>query len=179
MRTFHLTAALCGLALARANAPDVANAPEINDQLSKRLLNATELNACQQISSLQKKSIRSQVSILPLTLDNEHYMISSTQASACVYTPHSPEDIAGALKIIAKQRVGFAVSCSGHASNPGFSSTSGVHISMHGFQDVTVAADKSYVDIGGGISWADVYKKLDSSTVHVVGGRVPGPGVGE
>lgn len=49
---------------------------------------------------------------------------------------------------------------------------------MKGFQSVTVSSDNAFVDIGGGIAWSDVYSKLDSSSVNVVGGRVPGPGIG-
>ena len=32
--------------------------------------------------------------------------------------------------------------------------------------------------IGMGLTWADVYKSLQGTGVNVVGGRVPGPGVG-
>lgn len=49
---------------------------------------------------------------------------------------------------------------------------------MHQFNSVTVSADKSYVDIGGGLSWAQIYDKLAPTGVNTVGGRVAGPGIG-
>ncbi|CZT19406.1 related to 6-hydroxy-D-nicotine oxidase [Ramularia collo-cygni] len=141
--------------------------------------NRTEFNACQTIQKIINNASSSfDVVFLPFTPNSHHYMTTSSQPSACIYTPKTPQDLATAMKILGQGRIRFAISCSGHASNQGFSSTPGVHISLKNFQDVVVSPDNAYVDIGGGISWADVYKKLDSSTVNVVGGRVPGPGIG-
>ena len=173
-----LSATLYALQLLALNFAQAAQPASLSSELWKRTVNQTEYAACTAIQALQKTSSQSSLTLLPYTADNSHYMTSSSQASTCVYVPGNAADLQAAFKIISSRRIRFAVSCSGHASNQGFSSTPGVHISMHGFQDVTVSADKTYVDIGGGISWADVYKKLDSSTVHVVGGRVPGPGIG-
>ncbi|KAL2277115.1 hypothetical protein FJTKL_00247 [Diaporthe vaccinii] len=72
----------------------------------------------------------------------------------------------------------FALYCAGHASNKGFSSTTGVHIAMKRMNQVVLSADKSTVEISTGNGWADVYDKLDGTGVNVVGGRVKGPGVG-
>ncbi|KAL9088095.1 MAG: hypothetical protein Q9159_003293 [Coniocarpon cinnabarinum] len=72
----------------------------------------------------------------------------------------------------------FAVKSGGHASNPGFSSTTGVHISFNRMTQVNLSSDKSSVELGMGLTWLDVYKALDDSGINVVGGRVPGPGVG-
>ncbi|QIX00445.1 hypothetical protein AMS68_005962 [Peltaster fructicola] len=140
--------------------------------------NQTELNACLALNALTKHSLNTAVYFVPYTTDSLHWVTSSTQASTCVYLPASPEDLAAGVKLIGEQRVRFAISCSGHAMNPGFSSTPGIHISMHRFQNVSISTDRSYVDIGGGISWADVYSKLDGTGLSVVGGRVPGPGIG-
>lgn len=72
----------------------------------------------------------------------------------------------------------FALYSAGHASNKGFSSTTGVHIAFKRMNQVVLSADKSTVEIGMGNGWADVYDKLDGTGVNVVGGRVKGPGVG-
>lgn len=72
----------------------------------------------------------------------------------------------------------FALYSAGHASNKGFSSTTGVHIAMKRMNQVVLSADKFSVEIGTGNGWADVYDKLDGTGVNVVGGRVKGPGVG-
>ncbi|KAK7720388.1 hypothetical protein SLS57_005477 [Botryosphaeria dothidea] len=56
--------------------------------------------------------------------------------------------------------------------------TTGVHISLSRLDQVVLSSDKSSVEIGTGITWADVYKKLQGSGYNVVGGRTVGPGVG-
>lgn len=65
----------------------------------------------------------------------------------------------------------------GHASNPDFSSTTGVQIAMARFDGVTYHADTETVDIGTGLIWDDVYAALEPYGVNVVGGRVTGVGV--
>lgn len=64
----------------------------------------------------------------------------------------------------------------GHASNPGFSSTTGVTIALSRFDTVALSADSSTVDVGAGLVWDDVYSALEDSGVIVIGGRVPGVG---
>ncbi|EPQ26170.1 uncharacterized protein PFL1_06377 [Pseudozyma flocculosa PF-1] len=155
---------------------------ELDDaRLVRRFVNATELAACKDLDKLDKKDKRSQV-FFPLSFEygdgKSHYMASSAQPSACVYRPKTAEDLAAAVKLVGEQRVRFAVSSGGHASNQGFSSTKGIHITLRGFDEVSVAADRSYVDLGGGKKWDEVYKQLDGTGLNVVGGRVPGVGVG-
>jgi hypothetical protein len=60
----------------------------------------------------------------------------------------------------------------GHASNPGFSSTTGVQIAMYRFSEVTYDASSNTAVIGTGLVWDDVYNVLNSQGVNVVGGRV-------
>lgn len=65
----------------------------------------------------------------------------------------------------------------GHASNPGFSSTTGVQIAMFRFSEVAYDATSQTVDVGAGLVWDDVYAALEPYGVNVVGGRVTGVGV--
>jgi hypothetical protein len=65
----------------------------------------------------------------------------------------------------------------GHASNPGFSSTDGVHIAMSRFDDVVYDSSTGLAEVGPGLIWDDVYEALQAYGVNVVGGRVPGVGV--
>ncbi|KAG6908410.1 hypothetical protein DXG01_004771 [Tephrocybe rancida] len=65
----------------------------------------------------------------------------------------------------------------GHASNPEFSSTTGVHINMKQFSEVTYDAALQTAVIGAGLIWDDVYAALAPHNVNVVGGRVTGVGV--
>ena len=65
----------------------------------------------------------------------------------------------------------------GHTTNPGFSSTPGVQIALSSFTDIHIDFPSRKVDVGSGLTWDSVYKKLESSGLGVVGGRLPGVGV--
>ena len=65
----------------------------------------------------------------------------------------------------------------GHTANPGFSSTTGVHISMSRFNQTVYDASSNTAEIGTGQVWDDVYDALEPYGVNVVGGRVTGVGV--
>ena len=62
----------------------------------------------------------------------------------------------------------------GHQMNPGFSSTTGVHISLTKFSEITYDAQKNVVTVGAGLIWDDVYAALDPLEVGVVGARCTG-----
>ncbi|KAJ7064518.1 FAD-binding domain-containing protein [Mycena amicta] len=109
--------------------------------------------------------------------DIQHSMSSSTQLSACSVEPGTAADVSTILKIVGQTRTPFAVKGGGHASNPGFSSTPGVHISMTRFSDVVHDSASGTVRIGAGLIWDDVYAALEPLGVNVVGGRVSGVGV--
>jgi FAD/FMN-containing dehydrogenase len=70
------------------------------------------------------------------------------------------------------------VKSGGHATNPGFSSTTGVQIAMSRFNNVIYDPDTQTVRVGTGLTWDDVYSTLDNYNVTVLGGRVSGIGVG-
>ena len=61
--------------------------------------------------------------------------------------------------------------------NPGFSSTTGIHISMRRFDQVTYHSNNQTVHVGSGLVWNDVYKALDPHNITVIGGRFSGVGV--
>ena len=65
----------------------------------------------------------------------------------------------------------------GHATNPGFSSTTGVQISMSRFNETNVNSMSGTVEVGPGLIWDQVYTTLGPTGVNVVGGRIPGVGV--
>lgn len=78
-----------------------------------------------------------------------------------MFLPTEANELAKALKVIGQKRVPFAVSSGRHASNKGFSSTNGIQIDMKGFQAIKLSDDKSYVDIGSGNIWDNVYQALE------------------
>ncbi|KAF4610654.1 hypothetical protein D9613_006785 [Agrocybe pediades] len=106
-----------------------------------------------------------------------HWASSSTQLAKCVVEPGTAGDVGVILNIVATTQTPFAVKGGGHASNPGFSSTTGVHISMTRFDEVTYDAASQTVVVGSGLVWDDVYEALAPHNVNVVGGRVTGVGV--
>ena len=65
----------------------------------------------------------------------------------------------------------------GHATNPGFSSTTGVQIAMSRFNETKLNSTSGTVEVGAGLTWDQVYEVLEPTGVNVVGGRVSGFGV--
>jgi FAD/FMN-containing dehydrogenase len=65
----------------------------------------------------------------------------------------------------------------GYATNPGFSSTSGIEIAMTRFNETKVDSTCGTVEVGTGLTWDQVYAALEPTGVNVVGGRIPGVGV--
>ncbi|KAH9033400.1 FAD dependent oxidoreductase [Lactarius pseudohatsudake] len=109
--------------------------------------------------------------------DNEHVVISSSQVSACSVELGSAADASVILRILGTTRTPFAVKGGGHTFNPGFSSTSGVQISMTRFNSVELNHDTGTVDAGSGVTWDHAYAALESSGLNIVGGRIPTVGV--
>lgn len=109
--------------------------------------------------------------------DISHWYGTSQQTPTCVFNAGSPEDVSVAMKIISSNRTPFAVMGGGHTSNPGFSSTTGVHMVLKNMQEIFLSPDRTTVELGFGLTWGDVYTKLDQYGVSVNGGRVAGPGV--
>ncbi|KAK0499152.1 FAD dependent oxidoreductase [Armillaria luteobubalina] len=109
--------------------------------------------------------------------DNEHYATSSSQISRCSVEPGSAEDVGIILANLGKTKTPFGVKGGGHASNPSFSSTSGVQIAMTRFNEITYDPTSQTVLVGAGNVWDDVYEVLNAQGVNVVGGRVTGIGV--
>ena len=66
----------------------------------------------------------------------------------------------------------------GHATNRGFSSTRGVQISLARFNTFKVNTEAQTVELGPSLTWDDVYERLNSYGATVIGGRIPGVGVG-
>ncbi|KAL4068781.1 hypothetical protein V8B97DRAFT_1972021 [Scleroderma yunnanense] len=106
-----------------------------------------------------------------------HWASSSSEQAMCAFEPTTTHDIAVALQIIGEHTCPFAVKGGGHAMNPGFSSTIGVHIGMSKFSEVEYNSEAQTVTIGAGMVWDDVYAALEPHGVNVVGGRISGIGV--
>jgi len=76
------------------------------------------------------------------------------------------------LREVVLTRTLFAVEGGCYTLNPKFSSTSGVHISLARFKDIVIHKNSGTVEIGAGLTWAEVYAYyLVPNGINVVGGR--------
>lgn len=73
----------------------------------------------------------------------------------------------------------FAVKSGGHGAFVGASNINGgVAIDLLNMNSVTVSADQTQASYGAGNRWIDVYSKLETMGLAVIGGRVADIGVG-
>jgi len=79
-----------------------------------------------------------------------HWILSSSNSAACVVEVGCPEDVSLVLQAVGASRTPFAVYSGGHATNPGFSSTKGVHISLRRFNQVELSKDGKIATLGFG-----------------------------
>ncbi|PWN33142.1 FAD-binding domain-containing protein [Meira miltonrushii] len=144
-------------------------------QLNKRFINQTILDACK---SLQPSKNVHYILSPQYSSTLLRYIASTTQTPVCLFLPDQPQQIADAINVIGAKRIPFAVSSGRHASNKGFSTTTGIQIDMKGFQGIVLDSSKQFVDVGSGNIWDNVYQVLEGTGVNIVGGRVTGVGVG-
>ncbi|KIJ22107.1 hypothetical protein PAXINDRAFT_165385 [Paxillus involutus ATCC 200175] len=134
--------------------------------------------ACEQIAaSVSAASGVYYPGTLPYPRGITHWASSSSQNATCSFEPGTAEDLGKALQIIGAMRTPFAVKGGGHTTNPGFSSTTGIQISMFRFSDVVYDSGAQTATIGAGLTWDAVYAALEPYDVNVVGARGPGVGV--
>ncbi|KAK4047235.1 hypothetical protein OIV83_005538 [Microbotryomycetes sp. JL201] len=150
--------------------------------LERRFVNSTIASTCKTLS--KSTGVFGALSI-DYIQDTSHYMISSSQPPTCLVKPRSAQEVSDVIKQVGAKRIPFAVSTAGHASNPGFSSTKGVHITLNGLtldgtNSMKLNADKTELTYTPGHVWDDLYQfMLDNAPGRmVVGGRVSGVGVG-
>lgn len=99
-----------------------------------------------------------------------HYVDSSSEVASIAVQPGNEEDLSKIIQCIAKYRVPFAVKGGGHSMVPGFSSTTGVQISMVRFNKVVYNSSDETVDVGAGCLWDEVYNELTPRKRNAVGG---------
>ncbi|KAN0139139.1 FAD-binding domain containing protein [Lactarius tabidus] len=109
--------------------------------------------------------------------DITQWVNSISQISACSVRPGTVDDLSSILWELGTTRTPFAIKCSGHSSNPGFSSTPGVQISMTRFRDIVLNEKDGTVEFGAGLAWSDLFSHLVPKGLNVVGGRLDIVGV--
>ncbi|KAF8813148.1 FAD-binding domain-containing protein [Phlegmacium glaucopus] len=133
----------------------------------------------QQICNQSKKSklFRPGIEILFLRLDptsnpTHDSLIGSEGYKRCMqhYLDSSSDDAGFAVEPGCVDDLVKIVKGGGHATNPGFSSTKGVHISMSLFHDISLSENKKILQIGAGCLFDDVYKYIQKEGRNIVGG---------
>ncbi|KAL5500909.1 hypothetical protein ACEPAH_9296 [Sanghuangporus vaninii] len=111
--------------------------------------------------------------------DIKHWTVTSTQNAVCSIEPQTADDVSKIMRIIGRHDVmaPFAIKGGGHAFNIGHSSTTGVQISMTKFDGLEYDPESGTVTIGSGLTWDQVYRRLEPLGIMVTGGRFDGVGV--
>jgi FAD/FMN-containing dehydrogenase len=102
-----------------------------------------------------------------------------TTNPTCRVAPTYTPDVSITLYVLKSVGCQFAVKSGGHGAFVGASNINGgVTIDLLNMNTITVSADQTQASYGAGNRWIDVYNKLGSMGLGVVGGRVADIGVG-
>lgn len=106
-------------------------------------------------------------------------------APSCIVTPTSTSDVVTVIRTLTLLNKGgylnsnVAIRGGGHTPWAGSANINGgVTIDMRSINDVEVNQEKTIASVGAGAIWGDVYRKMDSLGLAVVGGRGSSIGVG-
>ncbi|KAI7366236.1 hypothetical protein KC328_g18515, partial [Hortaea werneckii] len=104
----------------------------------------------------------------------------------CIASPASAADVALILQIVLEDpsehsaaACNFAVKSDGHSPNVGFNDIDqGVSIDLRRINTTVIAQDRSFVSLGSGARWRDVYASLQDTGVIIPGAECSETGVG-
>ncbi|KAG2053674.1 FAD-binding domain-containing protein [Suillus hirtellus] len=104
-------------------------------------------------------------------LSVSHQFESSSEVARCAVQPGNIDDLKKIMKVfMAYDKVKFAVKGGGHSTNPGFSSTTGIQISMANFNELEYNSNTQNLRIGAGCLFDEVYKEIAQYKRNIVGG---------
>ncbi|OJD11418.1 hypothetical protein AJ78_07814 [Emergomyces pasteurianus Ep9510] len=111
--------------------------------------------------------------------ENENYYSTTTISKPmCIFAPRSTYEVAGAVEILAASDVKFTVRGGGHMPIPGYGNVDGgVLIVFTSMKQLQLSRDKSFVSVGPGNRWAEVYEYLEPHGLVALGGRLGSVGV--
>ncbi|KAH8901332.1 FAD-binding domain-containing protein [Thozetella sp. PMI_491] len=131
---------------------------------------------------LAKSKLGGAVDVRPLnqTVVDENWSQTCIFEPFCIIQPKNAEEVSIVLRIINFFRLKFSIRSGGHSPNPGWSSVGehGILLDLGRLNSVSVSSDAKFASIGPAARWGDVYAALDPHRLVVLGGRVPGVGVG-
>lgn len=104
-------------------------------------------------------------------LSVSHQFESSSEVARCAVQPGSVDDLKKIVRVLkTHDKVKFAVKGGGHSTNPGFSSTTGIQISMANFNEIKYNSKTQNLRIGAGCLFDEVYKEIAQYKRNIVGG---------
>ncbi|KAG1869490.1 hypothetical protein F4604DRAFT_1926884 [Suillus subluteus] len=104
-------------------------------------------------------------------LSVSHQFESSSEVARCAVQPGNVDDLKKIMKVFKSyDKVKFAVKGGGHSTNPGFSSTTGIQISMANFNELEYNSKTQNLRIGAGCLFDEVYKEIAQYKRNIVGG---------
>ncbi|KAF2103683.1 FAD-binding domain-containing protein [Rhizodiscina lignyota] len=104
----------------------------------------------------------------------------------CVFSPTCAEDVSRFIKLInpghgygSYRGPQFALRSGGHMIWTGAANIQGgITVDMGSMNSLQLSEDRKIVSLGSGGIWSEIYPVLDKYNLTVMGGRVPGIGVG-
>ncbi|KHN94103.1 FAD-binding, type 2 [Metarhizium album ARSEF 1941] len=112
-------------------------------------------------------------------LVNARWSETAVLHPACVVVPEHSKDVSAALKALVRHGCKFAVKSGGHNANPGANSISkGVSVDLSRLNLTSLAADRSHVKLGSGVTWGQAYDAFDGTGIGFPGGICEDVGVG-
>ena len=98
----------------------------------------------------------------------------------CIFTPTQTSEVSQFVKLIhAHYNATFAIRGGGHTLWTGAANIQGgVTVDMRSMKSLVLSDDHKVASVGGGAQYSDLYPQLDPHNLTIMGGRVPGIGVG-
>jgi hypothetical protein len=94
-------------------------------------------------------------------LNNARWSDTTILSPGCIFQPKSTKDVSRGLKVLANKKCQFAIKSGGHNPNPGANNINGgVSIDLGLLNQISLAADRSYVSLGAGSTWGAAYDKF-------------------
>ncbi|KAF8997820.1 hypothetical protein BDQ17DRAFT_1362650 [Cyathus striatus] len=106
-----------------------------------------------------------------------HYLQSSCDVAEFAVQPGTVSDLSQIMAVIARDRTPFAIKGGGHSSNPGFSSTTGIQISLTRLNNIEYIPSTQHLKVGAGCLFDEVYRALPPDRNIVGGSTTQGVGV--
>ncbi|KAJ5124082.1 uncharacterized protein N7515_007907 [Penicillium bovifimosum] len=104
---------------------------------------------------------------------------------SCIFRPTSAAEVSKFLQFVGSDEYStsplpqFAIRGGGHTLFTGAANINGsVTVDMRSMNSLTLSEDRKIASVGGGSIFSDIYPRLVPHNLTVMGGRVPGIGVG-